>query len=173
MKKKTKNRTKSNTKTTKKNEWLFAAIGIIASEIANIDIYLVRFDPKTGEEKRVNGHSSMELLHKPNGVHSGSELRETIQIHQKLVGNSYYLADGFVGNGKIPKKEGKNHLISKNVTQRVMSFFKILINENSNIKSKVFCIKYVFTNFSIKIQNMNKNKAQVLPSYLFITRCFI
>jgi len=85
------------------NEWLFSAVGVVASEIANINIHLVRVDSKTGEEKKVLGHPAMDLLHKPNGIHSGSELRETIQIHQELVGNGYLLADGFTGRNSPTK----------------------------------------------------------------------
>lgn len=73
------------------NEWVFAGINAVASEVSSIRLSLRRpvGSGKNRTWEEVDDHPAIRLLRRPNTVHSGSELRETLQIHLELVGNAY------------------------------------------------------------------------------------
>ena len=84
------------------NEWLYSAISVVAQELANIPLKIVSV-AANGDEKEVPNHPALDLIRRPNSVHSGAELRETSAIHQELTGNAYWLVDDRDGRG-IPHR---------------------------------------------------------------------
>jgi len=73
------------------NEWVFAAVGVIAQETAGIRLTLLETTGKGKNKKvtEVTEHPVLDLIRRPNSAHTGFEIRETTQMHQELTGSSY------------------------------------------------------------------------------------
>jgi HK97 family phage portal protein len=83
--------------------WVFAANGAIADPTAAVEIKLYR-KLKDGDREEITSHELLDLINRPNMVHTGKQLRQLHFTYMNIVGESYIYMRDVKGGDFVPAR---------------------------------------------------------------------